>query len=206
MDPAAWISTVRIVPNRVAQRTRRPLGVSSPVGSITISTIQERPPMPAPAHVALIEDYLASLPRLRQIAADLSPDQLRARPVPGKWSTLEVVCHLVDSEQAWCHRMKRVIAEERPLLIGYDESRFTAALPYQENDLEEELTVLEATRHQMARTLRTLPDSAWTRTGVHSERGLITLMEMLRAEVDHVPHHIATIIEKRKALGLPAGG
>ncbi len=123
--------------------------------------------------------------------------------MPGKWSTLEVVCHLVDSEQAWCHRMKRVIAEDRPLLIGYDEGRFTAGLPYHESDLEEELALLEGMRRQMARTLRTLPDAAWSRTGVHSERGLITLTEMLHAEVDHVPHHIATIVEKRRALGLP---
>ncbi len=160
--------------------------------------------MPTSSRAALIDAYLASLPQLRKAVADLGPEQLKARPVPGKWSTLEVVCHLVDSEQVWCHRMKRVIAEERPLLIGYDETRFTAALPYHENDLEEELTLLEGMRRQMARTLRTLPESAWSRTGVHSERGLVTLEEMLRAEVEHVPHHLAHILEKRKALGLPA--
>lgn len=162
--------------------------------------------MPGSSHDALIEDYLASLPRLRRAVAGMTPDQLRARPVAGRWSTLEVVCHLVDSEQAWCHRMKRVIAEDRPLLIGYDETRFTAGLPYHENDIEEELTLLEGMRRQMARTLRTLPESAWSRTGVHSERGLITLEEMLRAEVEHVPHHIGTIEEKRKALGLAIVG
>ena len=32
----------------------------------------------------------------------------------------------------------------------------------------------------------------------------MTLEEMLRAEVEHVPHHLAHILEKRKALGLPA--
>ncbi len=160
--------------------------------------------MPGSSHDALIEDYLASLPRLRRAVAGMTPDQLRARPVAGKWSTLEVVCHLVDSEQAWCHRMKRVIAEDRPLLIGYEETRFTAGLPYHENDLEEELGLLEGMRRQMARILRSLPDAAWSRTGVHSERGLITLEEMLRAEVEHVPHHIGTIAEKRRALGLPS--
>jgi uncharacterized damage-inducible protein DinB len=152
----------------------------------------------------MIDAYLASLPRLRKAVADLGAEQLKARPVPGKWSALEVVCHLVDSEQAWCHRMKRVIVEDRPLLIGYDETRFTAGLPYHVNELEEELALLEGMRRQMARTLRTLPESAWSRTGVHSERGLITLEEMLRAEVEHVPHHLAHILEKRKALGLPA--
>jgi uncharacterized damage-inducible protein DinB len=159
--------------------------------------------MPSTSHSELIDAYLDSLPRLRRAVADLSPEQLRSRPVPGKWSTLEVVCHLVDSEQAWCHRLKRVIAEERPLLIGYDESRFTAALPYHEADLEEELALLEGMRRQMARTLRAQPESAWLRTGVHSERGLVTLAEMLQAEADHVPHHLAQILEKRRALGLP---
>lgn len=154
-------------------------------------------------HAELIPAYLVSLTWLRQSVADLTPEQLRMRPVPGKWSTLEVVGHLVDSEQAWCHRMKRVIAEEMPLLIGYDQSRFTAALNYHQHDLEQELTLLEGMRRQMAHILQGLPATTWSRTGVHSERGLVTLEEMLQAEADHVPHHIRHILEKRKALGLP---
>src|SRR5947207_11780158 len=109
---------------------------------------------------ALIEEYLAGPDLLRRSVARLGPEQLIARPVPGKWSTLEVVCHLVDSEQAWCHRMKRVIVEEQPLLIGYDQSRFTAGLPYHQNELGEELSLLDAMRRQMARTLRAQSESA----------------------------------------------
>ena len=71
-----------------------------------------------------------------------------------------------------------------------------------QSDLEEELALLEGMRRQMARTLRAQPESAWSRTGVHSERGLMTLAEMLLAEAEHVPHHITQILEKRKALGL----
>jgi hypothetical protein len=151
----------------------------------------------------LIDAYLDGPKRLRQTVDDLNAEQLKSRPVAGKWSTLEVVCHLVDSEQAWCHRMKRVIAEERPLLIGYDESRFTSTLLYHHHDLNSELALLEGMRLQMASILRALPEASWLRTGVHSERGLITLAEMLEAEVEHVPHHIRHIIEKRRALGLP---
>jgi uncharacterized damage-inducible protein DinB len=162
--------------------------------------------MPQPSPAQRIDAYLDGVARLRRVVTDLTPEQLRARPVPGKWSTLEVVCHLVDSEQAWCHRMKRVIAEEKPLLIGYDESRFTAALAYQERDLEEELALLEGMRRQMARALRGLPESAWSRSCVHSERGLIALEQMLEAEIEHIPHHIRHIIEKRKSLGLPEVG
>jgi uncharacterized damage-inducible protein DinB len=155
-----------------------------------------------PAISRLIDDYLAGPQTLRQAVTGMTHEQLVARPVRGKWSTLEVVCHLVDSDQAWIHRMKRVIAEDRPLLIGYDETRFAAALAYQERSLEEELTIFEQSRKHMARILRTLPEAAWTRQGVHSERGLITLEEHLQLEVDHVPHHVKFIAEKRRALGL----
>jgi DinB superfamily len=159
------------------------------------------PPLPE-----VIDAYLAGPRDLRQLVTGLTREQFQARPVPGRWSTLEVVCHLADSEQAWVHRMKRVLAEERPLLIGYAESRFAAALGYQGRDPEDELALLEDMRKQMAGILRGLPEGAPARTGVHSERGLLTLGQMLLAEVEHVPHHRRFIREKRRALGAPAEG
>src|SRR5215472_15214715 len=91
----------------------------------------------------LIEDYLAGISTLRQAVAGLTREQLVARPVPGKWSTLEVVCHLADFDPIIADRMKRVIAEDRPALLGADEKRFAAALAYHQRDLEEELNLIE---------------------------------------------------------------
>jgi hypothetical protein len=151
----------------------------------------------------MLDAYLDGPMQLGRCLTGMTAESLRARPVPGKWSTLEVVCHLVDSEQAWCHRLKRVIVEDKPLLIGYDETRFAAGLSYHEHDLEDELSLMDGMRRQMACILRSLADTAWSRTCIHSERGLMTLSEMLEAEVEHVPHHITHILEKRKALRLP---
>jgi uncharacterized damage-inducible protein DinB len=150
----------------------------------------------------LIHAFLDGPLEVKRVVSGLTAEQLQARPVPGRWSTLEVVCHLVDSDQAWCHRMKRVIAEERPLIIGYDETRFTATLDYEQRDVQEELALLEGMRRQMARILSRLPEEAWSRTCVHTERGLMTLEQMLQAEVEHIPHHVRHVLEKRKALGL----
>src|SRR5271168_2626507 len=97
----------------------------------------------------LIEDYLAGGAILRRSVAGLTREQVLARPVPGKWSTLEVVCHLADFDPIYADRMKRVIAEDKPSLIGADENRFAAALAYPDRDLEEELTIIERTRSQM---------------------------------------------------------
>jgi hypothetical protein len=101
--------------------------------------------------------------------------------------------------------MKRVIAEERPTIIGADENRFAVSLVYHERDLEEELTIIENLRKQMSRILRTLPESALQRVGVHNEAGPLTLEELLNRAIKHIPHHLQFVAEKRRALGRPAG-
>jgi uncharacterized damage-inducible protein DinB len=157
-----------------------------------------------PSLPQMIENYLAGVQALRRAVAGLSRDQVTARPVPGKWSTLEVVCHLADFDPILADRMKRVIAEERPALLGADEKRFAAALAYHDRDLDEELGIIERTRGQMARILRKLPESALQRVGMHNERGPLTLEQLLTTATNHISHHVKFIEEKRRALGLPA--
>jgi len=152
----------------------------------------------------LIEEYLAGPPALRRAVFGMKDDQLRARPVPGKWSTLEVVCHLADFDPILADRMKRVIAEDQPKLLGADENRFAARLAYHDRDIGEELVILEATRSQMARILKTLKPEDFQRVGVHSEKGPRTLEQLLTTAINHIPHHLKFIQEKRRALGLPA--
>jgi len=155
-----------------------------------------------PALAELIDNYLAGARALRAAVADMTREQVVARPVPGKWSTLEVVCHLGDFEPIYADRMKRVIAEERPSLLGADEKRFAAALAYQQRDVNEELSIIVQTRSQMARILRTLSADALQRVGVHNERGPLTLENLLQGATNHVAHHLKFIKDKRRALGL----
>src|SRR5262249_20124034 len=137
-----------------------------------------------------------------QAIAGMSREQALARPIAGKWSTLEVVAHLADFDPIYADRMKRVIAEENPTLMGADEKNFTAHLFYHDRDLQEDLQIIEATRSQMARILRKLPDAALQRTGKHSERGPMTLQSLLMSVTEHIPHHVKFVMEKRLALGL----
>jgi uncharacterized damage-inducible protein DinB len=151
---------------------------------------------------SLIENYLAGIQTVRQAVAGMSQEQLAARPIPGKWSTQEVICHLADFEPVYADRMKRVIAEERPTLTGADEKRFAAALAYTQRDVSGELDIIERTRQQMATILKTLPPEAWTRVGQHTERGPLSLEQLVTTITGHIPHHVRFIVEKRKALGL----
>ena len=155
-----------------------------------------------PSTSELIDAYLDGSKILRQAVAGMSREQLVSRPVPGKWSTLEVVCHLADFEPIFADRMKRVIALDRPALFGADENRFAAELAYHARDLDEELILIEQTRRQMARILGTLAPAALARVGVHNERGPLTLEQLLAGATRHIPHHIKFISDKRRALGL----
>jgi DinB superfamily len=153
-------------------------------------------------HSELIANYLTGVDTLKKAVAGMSSEQIKARPVPGKWSTLECVCHLSDFEPILADRMKRIVTHPKPLLMGADEKLFAEQLAYHDRDVNEELAIVETTRKQMAKILSKLPSEAWTRMGNHAERGLLTLEQMLQIATRHIPHHVQFIAEKRKALGI----
>ncbi len=139
---------------------------------------------------------------LREAVAGMDRVALCARPIAGKMSSLEVLCHIVDSDQFMCDRMKRTIATERPLLMGAESSSYCEPLRYHERDIERDLALLDAQRKQMAADLSRLPAEAWLRTAVHSENGMQTLLELFDHAVDHLESHVVAIKEKRHVLGL----
>lgn len=154
----------------------------------------------------LADAYLAGAAQLRAAVAGMTREQLIARPIPGKWSTLEVVAHIADFEPISTDRIRRVASHDNPALLGADESLFAAMLCYHDRDLEEELAVVDAIRTSTARLLRNLPNESLHRIGTHNEAGVLTLRQMIQRATKHIPHHLEFIAEKREALGLPRQG
>lgn len=149
----------------------------------------------------LIDDYLDGPRVLREAIAGMTAEQVDATPVPGKWSTRQIICHIADFEPVYATRMKRVIAEsEPPPLAGGFHQQFAEHLAYDQRDIDEELQMIEVTRSQMARILRRVPDEAFEKTGVHSVDGPISLQALLERITNHIPHHAGFIREKRAAL------
>jgi uncharacterized damage-inducible protein DinB len=147
-----------------------------------------------------IDDYITGPAQLRRAIDGMSAGQLDARPIAGKWSTREVICHLADFEPVYVDRMKRVIAEDKPTFFGGDPDVFAARLAYSARDLDEELRLIEACRAHLGRILAALAPGDFQRTGTHSENGPLTLEQLLTNITAHLPHHIRFIDEKRAAL------
>jgi hypothetical protein len=154
---------------------------------------------------ALIEQYLAGPDLLRRAVAGMTREQLLAKPIPGKWSTQEVVCHIADYEPIYADRMKRVIALDEPELLPGDPGRFAAQLAYDRRDTEEELALIELTRKQMAHVLRARKPEDFQRQGTHSRDGSLTLENLIQRVTGHIPHHVRFIEEKRRALSHSEG-
>lgn len=152
----------------------------------------------------LADQFLAGAEALRKAVAGMTREQLLARPIAGKWSTLEVVAHLADFDPVLIERMKRIIAYagDVPLLLVADENLFAKTLGYHDRDLETELTLVESSRKQMARIIRGLTPEQLQLTGCHNKRGLVTLESVIRMATNHINHHLPFIAEKRKALGV----
>ena len=144
-----------------------------------------------------IDQYEAGADVPRQGIAGLTPDQLDAHPVPGTWSIRQITVHLLESELAAIHRMRRIAAEDKPLIIAYDETAMAKGLHYEEEDLKVVTDMFAAVRHWNAAWLRRMPDEAFARTGIHNQRGLVTLGQMVQMYVDHLEHHMKFLREKR---------
>jgi uncharacterized damage-inducible protein DinB len=150
---------------------------------------------------SLIQSYAGGAKLLGDAMRSTANVNVDTRPIEGKWSIREVVCHLADSEIIYADRMKRVLAEENPTFFEADPNLFRPALHCSQRPLDKELAVVEAIRAHMLPILQSCDADAFQRTGVHSLDGPLTLETLLERITAHIPHHVAYIEEKLRAMG-----
>lgn len=151
----------------------------------------------------LIDAYVAQAETPRRWIEGLSASELLAHPVAGTWSIQALVVHCLDSDLIATHRMRRIAAEELPLLIGYDETAFARQRWYDQADVTLACELFAVHRRFTAQWLRTIPSEAWSRAGIHNQRGKITIAEMVPMYIQHIDHHGRFLADKRRALGRP---
>lgn len=150
---------------------------------------------------SIIDEYEKSGDDLRMAVRGLERQDLVAFPVHGSWSIQQIVIHLMDSDLILADRMKRIIAEDNPALIGFDESRFAKNLHYHDQSVDDAVTIFELNRRNFAKVLHKLSDEAFDRIGTHNERGPLKLSDLLQGAVNHLKHHLKFIVDKREKLG-----
>jgi hypothetical protein len=121
------------------------------------------------------------------------------QPAPGKWGVRTIVCHLADTETVLAMRLRQVIAEDNPLLPVIDQDAWAERLDYSKRKLSPALEGFRRTRAENYELLKDLPEAVFARTGQHTKRGTITLLELLRIFAEHAEKHVQQIQSARAA-------
>lgn len=140
-----------------------------------------------------IERYERGPQLLKAAYAKVPAAARQWRPAPGKWSVHEVVCHCADSETNAYARIRFLMAEDKPVIQGYDQERWAERLDYHALPLEPALATVEAVRAHTAALLRRLPPAAWAREGTHSESGSYSAEGWLDIYAEHLEKHARQI-------------
>lgn len=148
----------------------------------------------------LIARYSAGYDEVIDALKDFPSELLTSHPLEGKWSAREIVHHLADSESTSAIRLRRLLAEDRPLIQGYDQEQFASSLKYNEREIEPSLEAFRSARATTGQILNLMNDADWTREGEHSESGRYTPEHWLEIYADHAHNHAAQIRRLRNAL------
>lgn len=139
--------------------------------------------------------------RLAEAVAGLDDAALRTPEAPGKWSVVEVVQHLADTELVHGYRMRKIVADPGCAVEGYDQDAWSRELGYRDVDLAVALDQHRALRAANLRWLRSLDDERLDRAGMHAERGPESVRRIVSLLAAHDLVHLAQIARIRRAIG-----
>lgn len=157
---------------------------------------------------ALIQRYREGH-RVVMVALSGATDaELDARPADGGWTARETVHHIADSELTSAIRLRRLIAEEHPAILGYDGNLFAGRLYYSQRPIGTSLDVVRVARESTVEILDRLAEEEWTRSGTHDELPAYGVEIWLEIYAEHCHEHAAQIaaalMEARATV--PVGG
>jgi hypothetical protein len=125
--------------------------------------------------------------------------ELDARPGEGRWTAREIVHHLADSEMTAAIRLRRLLAEDRAEIQGYDQEEFARKLHY-DRPHESSLEAFRWARETTAEILERMGPADWAREGTHSEVGAYSGDTWLQIYAEHAHKHAAQIKVARSSL------
>lgn len=147
----------------------------------------------------LLERYRRGPEVIATLMTGAAGAELDFKPTPEKWSLRQIAAHLADAEIVAADRFRRIIAEDNPTLIGYDQNAWAANLNYGKRKTSESVDLFRRLRADCYELLKDLAPETFARRGNHSERGTMTLRDQLQSMAEHAESHARQIQQAREA-------
>jgi hypothetical protein len=145
----------------------------------------------------LIDRFRTGFDDVVDALSGITSDELDLRPAVDAWTVREICHHMADSEATAYIRLRRLVAEDNPTILGYDGDEFARRLHY-DRPIEPSLEVLRAVRIASLQLLESLTPVEWQRAGTHSESGPYSVDSWLAIYTDHPRDHADQIRRARR--------
>lgn len=142
--------------------------------------------------LSILRDNLGALDEL---AKDNSEEELARAPAAGEWSALETIRHLVDTELVYGVRVRMIVTQDRPVIVGYDQDAWMNRFGKTDVGAADLIAQLRALRESNLEVYESLTKEELDRVGLHTERG----EESVRYMIELLGGHDIIHFEQMKA-------
>jgi len=148
--------------------------------------------------------YIEAIERLpealRTAVLGLSDKQLDTPAGEGKWNIRQITHHIADANINAYSRMKLIMTEKKPILKPYDQDQWAILTDSKNAPVESTLTLIKGLCERWVVFMRSLPETSWTREGIHLENGKMTLFDVLKLYSNHGNSHLQQIVAFRQDM------
>ncbi len=146
-------------------------------------------------------DVLAqTAPTLADIVRMHPATVLRMRPFEGKWTPNEVIGHLTDSEWVYGYRLRLILCEDNPTIVGTNQDLWVASQRHNEREPAELVEMFRTMRQFNLALWKRMSPADLKRSGQHNERGPEPLEVMLPMQAGHDLSHLDQITRYIQAV------
>ena len=155
--------------------------------------------------VDLLERFRRAPELLAMMLTGVFGDEIDFTTSPDKWSIRQIMRHLADTEIVASYRLRMVMAEDNPTLLGFDQNAWTANLDYATRKPAQSLEHFRRLRGDNYELLKSAGPEAFDRKGTHVERGEMTLRQFVQIFSDHAESHARQLQGIREAYKASKG-
>jgi hypothetical protein len=139
---------------------------------------------------------LAAMPVMLRAELEALPKPLRCwRPGAEEWCALEVMGHLIETEQrGFAGRIRTILAEERPRFATWDPAGVARARNDAQGDADELLAAFSRRRAESVALVRELTAGDLDRGGEHPEVGFLNIGDLLYEWIHHDRNHFKQML------------
>lgn len=131
-----------------------------------------------------------SVGEVRELTQTVPAEVLAKSTGPGEWSAHQLLLHLADTELVYGVRIRMIVTQERPILVGYDQDAWGSRFKDLDESGQQTFLRWRILREANLRLLSSLATDEWSRVGNHSERGEESIRFMVSLLAGHDRAHL----------------